>query len=82
MTAAQTGAALAADRVDLVDEDDGRRVLLGLVKQVAHAGCADADVEFNEVGAGDGEEGNARLTCNGLCKKGLTCTGQGSQSSS
>ncbi len=35
--AAESGAAVTADGVDLVDEDDGRRVLLGLVEQVAHA---------------------------------------------
>jgi hypothetical protein len=30
MTATQTGTAMAADGVDLVDEDDAGRVLLGL----------------------------------------------------
>ena len=35
--AAEAGAALATDRVDLVDEDDARRVALGLLEQVAHA---------------------------------------------
>ncbi len=35
--AAEAGAALAADRVDLVHEHDARRVALGLVEQVAHA---------------------------------------------
>ncbi len=32
-------ATLAADGVDLIDEDDGRGVLLGLVEQVAHTGA-------------------------------------------
>ena len=36
VTAAKAAAALAADRVDLVDEHDGRGDLLGLVEQVSH----------------------------------------------
>ena len=34
---AEPGAALAADRVDLVDEDDRPAELAGLLEQVAHA---------------------------------------------
>ena len=56
---------MAADRVDLVDEDDARRRLLGLVEHVADAARADADEHLDEVRAGDGEEGNARLTRDG-----------------
>ena len=61
VAAAEAGAALAADRVDLVDEDDARRVLLGLLEQVAHAGGADADEHLDEVRAGDRVERHARL---------------------
>ncbi len=50
VTAAEAGAAVAADGVDLVDEDDGRRVLLRLLEQVAHAARADADEHLDEVG--------------------------------
>src|SRR5687767_2596266 len=32
----ETGSAMTADGVDLVDEHDGRGALLGLVEQVAH----------------------------------------------
>jgi len=39
-------------RVDLVDEDDARRVLLGLAEEVAHARRADADEHLDELGAG------------------------------
>ena len=62
VTAAEAGAALAADRVDLVDENDAGSRLLGLLEQVAHAACADADVHLHKVRAGDGEELHARLT--------------------
>ena len=63
--AAQAGAALAADRVDLVHEDDAGAVALGLVEQVAHAAGADAHEHLHELGAGDAEEGHARLAGDG-----------------
>ena len=58
VAAAEAGAAMAADRVDFVDEDDAGRVLLGLLEHVAHARGADADEHFDEVGARDREERN------------------------
>ncbi len=61
MAAAETGAALTADGVDLVDEYDGGGDLLGLLKQVADTARADADIQLNEVGAGDGQELDARF---------------------
>ena len=63
--AAEAGAALAADRVDLVDEDDARRVALGLVEQVADAAGADADEHLDELRAGDREERHAGLAGDG-----------------
>ena len=54
--AAQTGAAMAADGVDFVDEDDAGRVLLALLEQVAHAARAHAHEHLHEVRTGDGEE--------------------------
>ena len=56
VSAAQTGAALAAHRVDLVDEHDSRSDLLGLLEQVAYAARADTHVQLHEIGAGDGQE--------------------------
>jgi hypothetical protein len=61
VTAAQAGAAMAADGIDLVHEDDARRVLLGLLKQIAHARGADADKHLDEVRARDREERHTRL---------------------
>ncbi len=74
VTAAEAGAAVAADGVDLVDEDDAGRVLLGLLEHVAHAGGAHADEHLHEIGAGDGEERHLGLTGNGLGQQGLTGT--------
>ena len=56
VAAAEARAAMPADRVDFIDEDDAGRVLLGLLEHVAHAARADADEHFDEVGAGNGEE--------------------------
>ena len=61
VAAAEAGAAVAADGVDLVHEDDRRGGLLGLLEQVAHAAGADADEHLDEVGAGDREERHAGL---------------------
>ena len=62
VAAAEAGAAMAADRVDLVHEDDAGRHLLRLLEEVADTRRADADEHLDEVGAGDREERDARLT--------------------
>jgi hypothetical protein len=72
MATAQAGAALAADRVDLVDEDDARAIALGLVEQVTHAAGADADEHLDEFRTGDAEERHARLTGDGSREQRLT----------
>ena len=65
VTAAEAGAAVTTDRVDLVDEDDAGRVLLALLEEVADAARADADEHLDEVRAGDAEERNARFARDG-----------------
>src|SRR5205085_8097704 len=50
VTTAEARAAMAADRVNLVDEDDAGRVLLALLEQVAHARSANADEHLYKVG--------------------------------
>ena len=49
--AAQPCAAMAAHGVDFVNEDDARRVLLALLKQIADAAGAHADEHLNKIGA-------------------------------
>jgi hypothetical protein len=63
---------VTTDGVDLVDEDDARRVFLGLVEHVAHAGGAHADEHLDEVRAGDREEGDVRLAGDGAGDQRLT----------
>ena len=65
VAAAEARAAMAADGVDFVDEDDAGRVLLGLLEHVAHAAGADADEHFDEVGTRDGEERHVRFAGDG-----------------
>ena len=72
VAAAEAGAAMAADRVDFVDEDDAGRVLLALLEHVAHAAGADADEHLDEVGAGDGEERHVGFARDGARQQRLT----------
>ncbi len=58
----QTGAAVAADGIEFVDEDDAGRVLLALLEQVAHPAGPHADEHLHEIGPGEAEEGHPRFT--------------------
>src|SRR5262249_33846676 len=59
--AAEAGAAVTADRVDLVEEHDARRVLLALLEEIADARRADADEHLDEVRTADREERHVRF---------------------
>ena len=72
---ARAAGARAADRVELVDEDDRRRGLLGLLEEVAHAGGADADDRLDELGRGAGEERHAGLAGHGAGQQRLARAG-------
>ena len=50
-----------AERVELVDEDDARRLGFSLPEQIADARGADADEHLDELGAAQAEEGHLRL---------------------
>ena len=76
VAAAETGAAVAPDGVDLVHEDDAGRRLLRLLEEVANAARADADEHLDEVGARDREERHARLAGDGAGEQRLAGTGR------
>ena len=61
VAAAQAGAALAAHRVDLIDEDEAGGALAALLEHVAHARGAHADEHLHEVRARNAEERDIRL---------------------
>src|SRR5271166_2218432 len=49
-------AASAAERVQLIDKDNCRRVLARLLEQIAHPGGADADKHLDKLRTGDREK--------------------------
>src|SRR6187431_1658648 len=67
---------MAADRVDLVDEDDAGRVLLALLEQVADARGADADEHLDEVRARNREERDVGLAGDGAGEQRLAGAGR------
>ena len=74
MPAAHAGSPAAADRINLIDEDDAGLVFLCFRKQIPDAGCADTDKHFHKIRPGNGEEGDPRLSCHGSCQKRLAGT--------
>ncbi len=79
VAAAEPGAALAADRVDLVDEDDARCIPLRLVEEIAHAAGADADEHLDELRTGDAEERHPGLAGDRPREERLAGTGRSDQ---
>ena len=79
VAAAQPGAALPANRVDLVDEHDGGCAGLRLLEQVSDARGADTDEHLHEVRAADREERHARLAGDGSRQQGLARAGRTEQ---
>ena len=69
--AAQAGATMTPHRVDFVDKDDARRVLLALLEQVADAACAHADEHLHKVGTGDAEERHVGFAGHGARQQGF-----------
>jgi len=61
VAAAEPGTTVPAHGVDLVHEDDGGRIGLGLLEQVADPGGTDTDEHLDEVRTGDGVEGHPGL---------------------
>src|SRR4051794_33829126 len=57
--------ASAAERIELVNEDDARRLLLGLREQIADTRGTDADEHLHELRAAEAEEGNLGFTRHG-----------------
>ena len=73
--ATETRSALAADGVDLVDEDDARRLLARGLEQIADTSGAHPDEHLHEVGAGDRHERHAGLTRHRACDERLPRAG-------
>ena len=65
---------MAAHSIDFIDKDNTRRLLVGLLKEVAHAACTHTDEHLYEVRTGDGEEWNTCLTGNSSRQECLAST--------
>ena len=65
-----------ADGVELVDEDDARRLRLRLLEEVADARRADADEHLDELRAADREERHLGLARDRACEERLAGTGR------
>ena len=62
MTATDTRATLTTDRINFVDEYDGRGVLFCLVKQVTDTARTDTHIQLHKVRAGNGQKSDTGFT--------------------
>ncbi len=76
MTATQPGTTMTAHSVDLVDEDDARRMLFRLLEHVANTARTDTDEHLDEIRARDGEERHLGFARDRLGQQGLTGPGR------
>src|SRR5699024_8504230 len=65
---------LLADGINLIDEDDTRRFLICLLKQVADLCRSHSDEHLNKLGTRNGEKRHIRFSCDRLCQQGFTGT--------
>ena len=72
VSAAITGISALSDGVDLVDKNNAGRLLLGFLEQIPDTGRAHANEHLHKVGAGQREEGHARLSRHRLGQQRLT----------
>src|SRR5690606_13595807 len=61
MTAAQTCTAMAAYRVDFINEHNRRGFGFGPLEQITHAARADTDEHLDKFRTGNAEEGHTRF---------------------
>src|SRR5579864_1841693 len=76
MAAAEARAAMPADGIDLVDEDDAGGMLLRLLEHVTHARCAHTNEHLDEIRARDREEGHLGLAGDGARQQRLAGAGR------
>src|SRR5580704_13224608 len=74
MSSAEPGASVPPDSINFVYENNARRILLPLFKQIPHAARAHAHKHFHEVRARNGEERNVRLSRNRASQQSLACS--------
>ena len=70
---------LRADGIEFIDEDDARRNLLGLIKQVANTRGSDADKHLHKLRTCAREERHIRLARDTTSEQSFTRTGRAAQ---
>src|SRR5437867_12855212 len=75
MSAAVNRAACASQRIQLVDENDGRGLGARLLEEIANPCCADTDKHLHELRARDREERHLRFARDRLGQQGLAGAG-------
>ena len=79
VASAESGAAVASDRIDLINEHNCRSNLFRLIEQIADTACADAYEHFNKITAADGEERNAGFPGYSFGQQGFARSGRTDQ---
>src|SRR4051812_41395216 len=65
---------MPSNRVDLVNKDDARSILLALLEKVSDATRTHADEHFDKIRTRDGEERNIGFAGNRTGQQSLTCS--------
>ena len=72
VTATETGATLATHGINLVNENDARRILFGVFKHVAHASRAHTHKHLHKIRARDAEKRHLGFTGNAFGEQSFT----------
>ena len=79
ITAAGAGTSVTAHSINLINKYNGRCLLLGLLKQVAHTRSTHAHIHLYKVRAGNGQKRCAGLTGHSTSQQSFTGTGRAHQ---
>ena len=79
MPAAKAGAAMASDRINLINKNDARRLLFPLNEEIADTRGSDPDKHLNKVGAADREERHPGFPGNRPGEQGFSSAGRPDQ---
>ncbi|OPZ71556.1 MAG: hypothetical protein BWY82_01677 [Verrucomicrobia bacterium ADurb.Bin474] len=74
VSSAQAGSTLTANCVNLIDENQARRILATLFEHIPNPGGAHPDKHFNKIGTRNGEKRHIRLTGHSFGQQGFSCS--------
>mmetsp|Transcript_32035 Transcript_32035/g.59641 ORF Transcript_32035/g.59641 Transcript_32035/m.59641 type:complete len:249 (+) Transcript_32035:866-1612(+) len=76
VTSGNTGTTLTTNRINLINEDDARGVLLRHVEEITDAGSSDTNEKLNELRTGGRNERHSSFSGGSTSEKSLTGTGR------